>query len=150
MKRFLILVLAFGLIAGMVTSAEAGKKKKKSAKKVTREAEYTYDAPAVGSGGGVCFAATNSCGDIATGPTERFVVVEITDQAGMDVYASIGQDLDGDNFTDNSVDICGKSEEPIPIEPGYAITVFPWAVGGPDCPGVATTGTVKLTLSNLP
>jgi hypothetical protein len=146
MKRLLILALVVGLVAGALTAAEAAKKKKKK----TRTAESTYEAPAIGSGGGVCLGATNSCGNIATGPDERFVEIEIIDEAGFDVYATVGQDLDGDSLTDSSTEICGKSKEPIPIEPGVALTIFPWAVGQPDCPGVATTGTVKATLSNLP
>ncbi|MGH2757409.1 MAG: hypothetical protein ACRDI3_06440 [Actinomycetota bacterium] len=146
MKRFLVLTLVVGLMAGALTSAEAAKKTKKK----TRTAKSTYEAPAIGSGGGVCLGATNSCGDIATGPDERFVMIKIVDQAGFDVYATVGQDLDGDSLTDTSTEICGKSEEPIPIEPGVAVTIFPWAVGSPTCPGVATTGTVTAKLSNLP
>lgn len=149
MKRMIVGALVFSLALGTLTVAEAGKKKKKPKKK-TRVVESTYDAPAIGSGAGVCLGATNSCGDIATGGNERFVMIEISDQAGLDVYASVGQDVDGDGFTDNSVTICGKSEEAIPIEPGIALTIFPWAVGRPDCPGVATTGTVTAKLSNLP
>ncbi|MDQ3964561.1 MAG: hypothetical protein M3277_11730 [Actinomycetota bacterium] len=148
MKRIVITALVLGLVFGAVATAEAGKKKKP--KKTKRVVETVYDAPAIGSRGGVCLAATNSCGDIPTGPDEYFVTIEITDQTGLDVYATVGQDLDGDTFTDTSTTICGKNEEPIPIEPGIAITVFPWAVGRPSCPGVATTGTVKATLSNLP
>jgi hypothetical protein len=147
-KRILILTLVLGLIAGALTTAEAAKKKKP--KKKTRTAESTYEAPAIGSGGGVCLGATNSCGNIATGPDERFVMIEIVDQSGLDVYATVGQDLDGDTFTDSSTEVCGKSEEPIPIEPGVALTIFPWAVGNPSCPGAATTGRVTAKLSNLP
>jgi hypothetical protein len=51
-KRILIVTLVLGLIAGALTTAEAAKKKKP--KKKTRTAESTYQAPAVGSGGGVC------------------------------------------------------------------------------------------------
>ncbi len=147
-KKIVGLFLVLGLFAGATATAEAAKKKKP--KKVTRTVESAYEAPAIGSGGGVCLNATNSCGDIATGTDENFVMISITDSAGFDVYASVGQDLDGDGLTDGSVTICGASEEPIPITPGFAITVFPWAVGRPDCPGVATQGVVTATLSNIP
>ena len=148
MKKALALTMILGLIFGSIATAEAGKKK--APKKVTREAQSVYDAPAIGSGAGICPAATNSCGSIPTGANENFVHIKIEDAAGMAVYASVGQDLDGDNFADNSVNICGESEEPLQITPGVELMVFPWAVGGPSCPGIATTGTVTATLSNLP
>ncbi len=148
MRRIIAVAMAFGLIFGSVATAEAAKKKKP--KKTTRTVESVYQAPAIGSGAGICLVATNSCGDIPTGANEHFVVIEIVDQAGLDVFGTVGQDLNGDGFTDNSTEFCGKTEEPVAIDPGFPLTVFPWAVGRADCPGVATTGTVTATLSNLP
>jgi len=149
MKKTIIAVVALGLLAGsLVAPAAAGKKKKR----VERVAETKYEAPAIGSGAGVCFRPTNSCGDIATGATEKFVRVEITDATGLPVSFSLAQDTDPDTFGSEKDlgDFCGTTgDATIAIEPGYPIVVFPWAVG-PACGSIATQGTVKATLSNLP
>lgn len=80
---------------------------------------------------------------------ERFVTIGIVDAAGLPVYASVGQDLDGDGITDESTNICGKTAEPIASKPGYEVTGFPWAVGRTSYPGAATSGVVNATFSNF-
>ncbi len=155
MRKAIAVALALGLLAGaMVAPAEAGKKKKK--KRVERVAETTYEAPALGSAttGGVCLRPTNSCGDIATSGDEKCVKVEIADATGTAVAFTLGQDSDPATLG-TELDygqFCGTTgDEPIEIEPGYPLVVFPWAFGDVVCPGgVATTGTVTATLSNLP
>ena len=137
-----VLVVSLGALAP-VSSA-------KKPKRVTRTAESLYDAPAIGSGAGICPNATNSCARFPTGVGEKFLTLEITDSTGLPVYATVGQDLDGDTFTDQSTIVCGKTTDPIAIEPGIEVVVFPWAVGRTTCPGVATSGKVKATFSNLP
>lgn len=156
MKKTIAVALSLGLLgAALVAPAEAAKKKKKP-KKVERVAEITYDAPAFGtpSTTGVCFRPTNSCGDIATGATEKFVKMEIDDATGTAVAFTLGQDTDPDALgteTKHGV-FCGTTgDKAIKIEPGYALIVFPWVFGDVVCPGaVATTGTITATLSNLP
>src|SRR5688500_9963383 len=94
MKRAIAVALALGMLGGaLVAPAEAGKKKPK---RVERVAEITYDAPAIGSPSttGVCLRPTNSCGDIATGATERFVKMEIDDASGTAVAFTLGRDTD--------------------------------------------------------
>jgi hypothetical protein len=154
MKRTLILLLVLGLAFGSIAVAEA--KKKKKVKRVERVVEVTYDAPAIGIGAastGACLAATNSCGLVAIGPDDKFMKVEITDQSGTTTQVSLGQDTD-EATPGTEVDlgtICGASTDPIAIEAaGVPITTFPWAIGGPDCAAVGTTGTIKFTFSNLP
>lgn len=155
MKRIVIISVLLGLILGAVSTAEAGKKRKKP-KKITRTVEVTYDGPAIGVGAvgiGACLVALNSCGEVPTGPDDLYMMVEVTDQSGTDVSVDLGQDTDP-NALGTETDlgsICGKSETPIAIQaPGVPITTFPWAIGGPSCPGVGTTGTIKFTFSNLP
>lgn len=157
MKKTLAVALSLGLLVGaLVGPAEAGKKKKKKPKKVERVAEITYDAPALGSAstGGVCLRPTNSCGDIATGATEKFVKMEIADLSGTAVAFTLGQDTDPDALgTETQYGLfCGTTgDEAIQIEPGYPLIVFPWAFGDVVClGGVGTTGTITATLSNLP
>lgn len=154
MKRSLILLLAIGLLLGSIATAEAGRKKKP--KRVERVVEVTYGAPAIGVGAlgvGACLGATNSCGLVPTGPDDLFMKVEVTDASGTTTQIDLGQDTDEAALgteTDLGT-VCGASTEPIAVQAvGSPITTFPWAVGGPDCPGVGTTGTIKFTFSNMP
>lgn len=150
MKRTLVTLLIFGLVAGsLAVPAEAGKKKKKKQSK--RVVEVKYEAPAIGVGAplgtGVCFRPTNSCGDIPVGADETLATVEITDATGLPVSFSLGQDTNPDELgTEKDLgEFCGKTEKPVKLEPGFPIIVFPWAVG-PACASIATQGTVKATL----
>lgn len=153
MKKSIVVVLMMGLVAGSMIAAPADAKKKP--KKVERKVESVYEAPAIGiapPGTGVCFRPTNSCGDIATGATEKFVKISIADATGLPVAFHLGQDTDPDSFgTESSLgDFCGDTgKKAIPIEPGLPLVVFPWAVGA-ECGSIATQGTVTATLSNLP
>lgn len=152
MKKAIAVALSLGLLGGaLVAPAEAGKKKR-----VERVAEIQYEAPALGtpSTTGVCFRPTNSCGDIATGGSERFVKMEIDDASGTAVAFTLGQDTDPDTFGTETQygDFCGTTgDKAIKIKPGFPLIVFPWAFGDVACPGAfGTQGTVKATLSNLP
>jgi hypothetical protein len=148
MRKLLVVAAVAGLVVGSVASAEAGKKR--APKKTTRVAEASYVAPAyfywapTGDNiGGVKFP---------TGAGETYVSVEISDDAGMDVSASVGQDPEGDN-TVSATPFCTSTEEPVPIEPGLEVTVFVYV--GPctspePAPAFASQGTVEATFSNLP
>ncbi len=154
MKKTLMVALVLGLVAGSLGApAEAGKKKKKKEFTVTSE----YQAPAIGIGElgvGVCLIATNSCGNIATPDvTAKYLKMSIEDAAGLPVNFSIAQDTDPD-AVGSEADLgtfCGDTgDESIIIDPTYPLTIFPWAVGGPSCPSIATTGTVTAIFSNRP
>ncbi len=153
MKKALSIVLTGLLVAGAFASVPAQAKKKP--KKTTRIAESRYEAPAIGiapPGSGICFRPTNSCGDIVTGSSEKYVKIEILDTTGLPVAFSLGQDTDPETFgTEKDLgDFCGTTgKKAIRIEPGLPLVVFPWALG-PACGAIATQGTVKATLSNLP
>ncbi len=154
MKKTIAVALSLGLLGGaLVAPAEAGKKKKKP-QRVERVAEIQYEAPAIGTAtaGGFCLRPTNSCGDIATGSTENFVKMEIDDASGTAVAFTLGQDTDPETFGTETQygKFCGTTgDEPIKIQPGFALVVFPWLLG-PTCPSIATQGGVTATLSNLP
>lgn len=162
MKRILVLMMVIGLIFGSIATAEAGKNKKKkkvppAPVRVERVAEAIYDAPAFGSAstGGVCAAATNSCAAIPTGADDLFVKVEVKDTTGTPVAFTLGQDTDPATLgTETRYGIfCGTTgDTPIPIEAvGVELLSFVWAFGDIVCPGgVATTGTVVATFSNMP
>jgi hypothetical protein len=142
MRKIITLVVATGLVLGAFAapSAQAAKKKPKA-----RTATANYEGPAVGVlGAGVCFPGTLGCFGFGTAATEHNVEVVIEDSAGTPVYASVTQDLNGDNQADTSTGICGASDGPIPIEAGYEVTVFIWEGPGPSpvCAGAATSGTI--------
>lgn len=142
MRKVITLVVATALVFGAFAapSAMAAKKKKKA-----RVMTATYDGPAIGAAGlGVCFPGTLGCFGFGSAANEHNVEVTVEDSAGTPVFASVTQDLNGDNQADTSTDICGASEGPIPIEAGYEVTVFIWEGPGasPVCAGVATSGTI--------
>ncbi len=147
-KVFAVLVaasLVFGAFGG---EAVAGKKKKKKTRTAT--AEYSGPSPGV-PGASACFPGTLGCVSFPTGSKERFVAVEITDQTGTPVPGAVTQDLDGDGSSDTSTPFCGTSDGPVPIEPGFEVTLRVYATGGANaCGGAATTGQIKLKFSNLP
>lgn len=157
MKRVIGVVLVFGLIFGAMTTAEAGKKKKKP-KKTTRTVEAPYSAPGFGTASVTigCSPALGSCGNFAIGPDDHFAQITLTDQTGTPTAFSVGQDTEPGDPTNtietNHGTFCGTTgKDPIQILPGYEMTVFIWAWGDILCPtGFGTTGTVTAKFSNLP
>jgi hypothetical protein len=157
MKKTVVTFMVLALVgSALAAPAIAGKKKKKKPVRVERVVETTYDLAALGigapAGTGACPAATNSCGRAATGLEEKYVVVEIADASGTATAFSLGQDTDPAALgTEHDLgEFCGTTGDvPIEIVPGAEILVFPWAAG-PACASVGTTGTVTLTISNLP
>ena len=152
MKRLIVTAVALGLLAGaLALPAEAGKKK---AKRVERVAEGTYANPAIGVPGVVGSAAAGGAFEFPLGATEKFISVEITDDLGQPVIATMSQDTDPSTPTwEIFATICGATEEPLPVEPGVAVRVSVYTSPGPDqptCAGPATSGTIKATFSNLP
>jgi len=159
MKKTIAVVLSLGLVAGaFALPAEAGKRKKrKKPVRIERVVEEAYQAPSPAVSGvvGACLSVLGvegtACVDIPTGANESFVKVEVTDATGQAVPFDLAQDSDAaapglEIFASG----CGALEEAVPITAGLALRVSISAVGGPDCPGVSTTGAFKATLSNLP
>lgn len=153
MKKAIIVALVMGLMAGALSAPAAAAKKKKAPKKVTRTAESVYDTPAIGHPDLVvgCSGSTG-CAAFGIGATESFISLEIVDSSGLPVYGSASQDTDGDGFGDVGFNFCGKTSEPMPVEPGVELNIFISAAGGtnPACAGAGTTGVVKAEISNLP
>lgn len=144
MRRCLVLIFIVGLLMASVVSAEA-----KKPRKATRKAEAAYIAPAY-----FYWAPTgdNIGGvNLPTTAAEKYVSIEIKDQTGLPVSASVGQDPEADG-TVETTPFCTKTEKPVPIQPGLPVTVFVF-VGPcttPPGPAFATQGTVHATFSNLP
>ena len=154
MRKSIVVLLILGLVASLAVAPAQAKKKKAK----TRAVEYTYQAPSPGISGvvGACMTVAGvegtACQDFPTMANESFVKVVVEDATGLPTNFDVAQDLDGPEVPGLNIVAsgCGESAEPIPVEPGLAVRVTVVALGGPDCPGVATTGTVQATFSNLP
>ena len=155
MKRSLVMFMVIGLIFGSIATAEAGKKRKP--KKVERTVELAYQTPSPGMSGvfGACMAVLGvdgtACIDVPISGSEAFVSVSVTDATGQPTNFDLAQDSDSaqpgfEIFASG----CGETSEAIPVTPGLPVRVSVSALGGPDCPGAATTGSVSATFSNLP
>jgi hypothetical protein len=145
MRKLITVCLTAMLLVAAFALPQAEAKKKK-----VRKVSGAYSAPSIGAGGlGVCSPGTIGCIPFALAAGEKFVSINIVDQSGQAVFASITQDLNGDNQSDTSTDICGATEEPVAIEPGYEVTVFIWEGPGPAplCAGVATSGEIQAEFS---
>lgn len=155
MRKTISVLVMLGLIVGaMALPAEAGKKKKKKPKKVEREAQGTYMAPATIVGN--CTQNDGiGCMTIPSGPNEKFVTGKVTDAHGAPVAISIAADLDGDLSTETRYGaFCGETEEPIKIDPGVELVFWVGRVAdaaATGCvPGIATQGTLDVVFSNIP
>lgn len=155
MKRILVAVLVLGLALGAITTAEAGKKKKKP-KKTERKVEGSYDAPPLVIAGTCAQTGAIGCVAIATGPKEAFITkAKVTDAHGLPVVVGVSANTDGNVGDDVSYgEFCGELSEPMPIDPGVELhfwvgTIFDTVLQR-CAPGLATTGTISVTLSNLP
>lgn len=151
MKKTLMIVLALSLVAGaLAMPASAKKKKKKKPARIERVAEARYEFPAgIGSSstGGGCLG----CPTFPSGPGERFMSVEVTDDVTPKAGVSFSWDTDGDGISDTGFEVCGATEAPVEIPEGVSPNAFPWIAPGVDCPdGSSTSGTIKVTFSNMP
>ena len=153
MRKLLVSCVCVGLLGGaLVAPADAGKPRKP--KRTERVQEGSYENPAIGIPGVVGSSSAGGAVEFGVGPTEQFINVEITDDFGQPVMATMSQETDPSTpFWDIFATICGKTEEPIQIAPGVAVRVSVYTIAGrdhPTCIGPATSGTIKATLSNLP
>jgi hypothetical protein len=149
MRKLIVTSIIIGLLgAGMALPAEAGKRKK------VRKAEGAYENPAIGIPGVV--GTSNAGGAFEFGITskEAFIDVEIVDDGGQPVMATMSQDTDPSTTQwEIFATLCGKTEEPVPIEPGIAVRVSVYTMPGPDhptCTGPASSGVIKASFSNVP
>ena len=150
MKRSLILFMILGLVAGSMVTAEA-----KGRERVERTVKGSY-APtstpftACSDPGG-----SLACFVVRVRSAEAFFTAKVTDAHGQPVFVQVNGGYRGT--------FCGETARPISVEPGSILefriepmTYFwsNWGTGwvGPlDCPyRIKTTGTISVTLSNLP
>lgn len=146
MKRFLILLMALGLIVGSVATAEAAKKTRTT--RVERTVEGSYGPPYVAPVTG-CKSLLGpwACLSVDTRPTEAFFTAEVTDAHGQPVFVSVISEFA------TLATFCGKTTRPISFNPGAGLEFRIGIDSGQlECPAasVKTIGTISVTLSNLP
>ena len=141
MRKALLTVMVLSLSVMGMTPANAAE----------RVVNTRYEHPAAGSadsGGGCLNADPEGCEQVPSGPGENFMSVEIIDDGGGTVSASVSWDTDGDGISDTGFEVCGKTAAPQEIPPSTAINVFVWASPSTACPdAMATAGTIKATFS---
>ena len=153
MKALLATITGLCLAASIYSAPVEAKRRPKKVKKITREATVHYDTPGLGVAGLLvwtpnCGVPNNGCAYFQSSTREAYVDIEIIDDSGKDATGAI--------IVDGGEDIvfCGSTPEPVAIEPGsrvhVTVHVGPGHGGPADCIGVATSGTVKATFSNIP
>ncbi len=163
MKKSVVVLLILSLVAAFaVAPAQAGKKKKKKKPvRVERVVEINYDHPGIGVApvggypagfpGSIVEGSTN----IPTSANDQYIKIEVVDASGQKVWGFISQgDLNGDGApTDGYAEFCGAHEETQPLAaPGTPIVgIYAYSGACEDgTPSVMTTGTIKITFSNMP
>ena len=163
MKKTLSTLVILGLIFGafMATPAEA-KKKKKKAKKTERVVEIDYTLGNLGVAspaftGGVCFVDPTmpaSCKEVPVTASEKYIKVEVKDATGTSVPGFISQgDTDGDGINDGYGEFCGSHDAPVQLTaPGtpVGVSMYPGICADASGGGIPTSGTLVVTLSNMP
>jgi len=153
MRRFLIGYMVLGLMVGGVATAEA----KKRPARVQRTFAGSYDTPFVPLNAGCSRTGGRGCVTVYTRSTESSFTAKVTDALGHPVFVQVWEDTDGWGSEDVlHGSFCGETTEPISFPPGTELHFwvgFTFSRASYDtCPGglIATTGTVKVRLSNLP
>lgn len=157
MKRSLIVLMVLGLLAGSVATAEA----KNPPKRVERTVEGIYDTQFVPFGGLVTHTCANTdakgCVVIDTRGDEAYFTARAVDAHGQPVLVTVTDIGNKWGPTRTYGTFCGETEEPIVFDRGEGLKFWAgywdpylptnWA----SCPpGFGTTGTISVTLSNLP
>ena len=145
MRRLLISFMILGLMAGSLATAHATKDPPGR----VRTVEGSYDAPFVYFVSTCSQSGGMGCVSIATGPRETRLTAKVTDAHGqpvsVHVQANTQNDVLGDEITFGT--FCGHTTEPISFRAGVELEFY---VGVPDAdclPGIATTGTLSVSLS---
>ncbi len=154
MRKTVILTISAALVAGAIVAPAEAAKKRKAPKRVERVAEGTYANPAIGVPGVVGSGAAGGSFEFGVTTGEVFIDVEITDDGGGSVTATMSQNSDpSDASYEIFATFCGATDEPVAITPDLPVRVSVYTTPGPEAPncmGPATSGTIKATFSNLP
>ena len=155
-SRSLGTLLVVALVAGLLATtaaapgAWAGKKKKKVER--VEERQYLGATGVRGAADSPCVGEPLGCVVFPVKAGEKFVSIEVTDQAGQPVWASVYVYGYSDG-TDAHEHVCGSSEAPFMLSGVKEVyVVITQTTGGATnpCAGPATVGTVTATFSNIP
>ena len=148
--RALVLPVAILFLLGTAARdgvAQAGGSKRHGSR---RTIIAPYDAPIigvpvllrVGQCGGM---PSTGCADFVQEPTERFMDLQIFDEAGLPAYAEIYSSKNENLLAS----VCGGTDDPLAISRDMKIQVFVFATGPAAlCAGTATTGTMQVIFSS--
>lgn len=159
MKKPLSTMIVVGLVAGAFALPAEAKKKKSKPVRTERVVEFEYSGPGVGiatpeASVGYCyqFPVADQCLAVYPEAGEKYLKVEVIDSSGTKVAGFLSQgDLDGDGIGDLYGDFCGAHESAVPLELEMStveLSLYDGACG--TGPSVMTSGTIKVTLSNMP
>ena len=146
MKRLLIIITTLGMLIGSGGTASADGEPAREGRTV----QLDYEAPWLPYSGN-CALSHSTCASIQTQGGEASLTAKVTDAHGQPVVVSVWS---GDARYGT---FCGETTEPISFDPGAELR---FSVGGflpfgvspsADClPGLATTGTIAVTLYGPP
>ncbi len=149
MKRLVMSFMVLGLVIGAVATAEA----KKKPQRATRTVEGSYDSPVIGLLGQCAETHGVGCVSFSVGPKERFVTAKVHDAHGLPVFVYIRSTASGafGEGSESYGSFCGEATKPIAVPPGGELEFWVGAAASVyGCqPGVATSGTITATFSNL-
>lgn len=153
-RGIVTILISAALITGLVgqlPSASAAKKKKKKVER-TESRAYVGATGVRGASDSPCAGEPVGCVVFPVEAAERYVSIEIVDQAGQPVWASVyiyGY-TDG---TDVHEHVCGASEAPLQLMSDLEelVVITTQTTGGATnpCAGPATAGEVVATFSNI-
>ena len=156
MKRFLMLSMILGLIAGFVATAEAKNGQKPTRTERTVEGSYATQFVPFNV---YCYQQAGvGCVEIETRKDEAFLTAKAVDAHGQPVLVQVWGWGDEPQHSDDYGSFCGETDEPIAFDRGADVYLVVGYDGSGDLgpsmskcrPGIGTTGTVSVTLSNLP
>ena len=146
MKKSMVVIVVLGLLAAFMVAPEASAAKKKAKPRVF---EGTYTCPCginvAGQGPAWRLGSGEGGFQVPVLSNEKSISVELTDDSGTPVYFEITQDVDGDGtlYEHAAGSGCGKTEEPVALEPGAPVVVFVQSGTCGTGAGLATGGTFK-------
>ena len=150
MKRFLVLSMVLGLLAGNVVAAEA----KKKPQRITRTVEGSYDSPVLGMYGECAETDGIGCVSFVARAHEQYVTAKVHDAHGLPVFVLIRSAPTGafGQGAETYGTFCGETTEPIAVPAGSPLEFWVGAAASAyGCqPGIGTSGTITATFSNLP
>ncbi|HVE98006.1 MAG TPA: hypothetical protein VNA12_02375 [Mycobacteriales bacterium] len=146
MNRILVAVLSLGLIVASGATADA-KRRPTRVERVVEGRYEAYPAPVTGCNEPL---GNFACLIVETRANETYFTAKVTDTHGQPVFFEVRSEQD-----DSYMHFCGETSEPIAIAPRTRLHVFValngWGIAGGCMHGrVKTTGTIRVTLANLP